>query len=102
MYQKSKRLKWYSKKFTKYVYNFFDLIIVPSNSIEILFKDFLNKDKILKIDDTRYEQVLNRKNQSNGIEIFENQTLTEVKKNLLISSTKINKVIDKVLSNGRG
>ena len=72
LYQKSKRLKWYSKKFTKYIYNFFDLIIVPSNSIEILFKDLLNKDKILKIDDSRYEQVLNRKNQSNGIEIFEN------------------------------
>ena len=32
----------------------------------------MDKDKILKIDDTRYEQVLNRKNQSNGIEIFEN------------------------------
>ena len=35
------------------------------------------------------------------IEIFEKKTLTEVKKSLLISSSKINKVIDKVLSNGR-
>jgi len=35
------------------------------------------------------------------IEIFEKKTLTEVKKSLLISSSEINEVIDKVLSNRR-
>jgi len=57
--------------------------------LNILFKGQVELEKL---------DVLN--NQA-GIEIFENQTLTEVKKNLLISSSKINKVIDKVLSNGR-
>ena len=60
------------KSFTKFIYSQFDKVIVPSNLIEKLFNDLIGNDKILLIDDTRYEQVLHRKETSEGINIFEN------------------------------
>ena len=57
--------------------------------LNILFKGQVELEKLDVLD-----------NQAR-IEIFEKQTLAEVKKSLLISSSKINTVIDKVLSNGR-
>ena len=57
--------------------------------LNILFKGQVELEKINVLD-----------NQTR-IEIFEKQTLAEVKKSLLISSSKINTVFDKVLSNGR-
>ena len=72
LYEKSLRLKWFSKSFTKFIYSQFDKVIVPSNLIEKLFNDLIGNDKILLIDDTRYEQILHRKETSEGIGIFEN------------------------------
>lgn len=72
LYEKSLRLKWLSKSFTKFIYSQFDKVIVPSNLIKKLFNDLVDNDKILLIDDTRYEQVLHRKETSEGISIFEN------------------------------
>ena len=71
LYQKSKRLKWYSINISKYIFNFFDLIIVPSKSIKNLFKNKLNINNTIIVNDTRFEQIIDRKNSSNGIPKFE-------------------------------
>ena len=67
LYQKSKRLKWYSINFTKYIFNLFDLIVVPSDKIQNIFKKQLQIDNTCIISDTRFEQIIHRKNNSNGI-----------------------------------
>ena len=67
LYENSKRLKWYSKNFTKYIFNLFDLITVPSKSIKTIFNNKLQINDTHIIPDTRFEQVTNRKKESNGI-----------------------------------
>ena len=67
LYQNSKRLKWYSKNFTKYIFNLFDLITVPSKSIKTIFNNKLQINDTHIIPDTRFEQVTHRKKESNGI-----------------------------------
>jgi len=67
LYQKSKRLKWYSINFTRYVFNLFDSIIIPSQQIQNIFKKQLQINNTYIITDTRFEQIINRKNNSNGI-----------------------------------
>jgi 3-deoxy-D-manno-octulosonic-acid transferase len=67
LYSKSKRLKWYSIKFSKYIFNMFDLIIVPSERISSLFKNSLKINKTHLICDSRFDQVLIRKKQSKNI-----------------------------------
>jgi len=67
LYQKSKRLKYYSISFTKYIFNLFDLIIVPSKHIQNIFKNQLKIDNTHIINDTRFEQIMHRKKESDGI-----------------------------------
>lgn len=67
LYQKSKRLKYYSINFTKYIFNLFDLIIVPSKNIQNIFKNQLQIDNTHIINDTRFEQIINRKKKSTKI-----------------------------------
>ena len=71
LYQKSKRLKWYSINFTKYIFNLFDLIVVPSDKIKNIFKEQLQIDNTCIISDTRFEQIMHRKNNSNEIPALE-------------------------------
>ena len=67
LYQKSKRLKWYSIGFTKYIFNLFDLIMVPSKQIQNIFNNQLQIDNTYIVNDTRFEQIIHRKNISNGV-----------------------------------
>lgn len=71
LYHKSKRLKWYSLGFSKYIFNLFDLIIVPTERIKDIFKNSLHINNVDVICDTRFDQVLNRKEKSNKISEFE-------------------------------
>jgi 3-deoxy-D-manno-octulosonic-acid transferase len=71
LYSKSKRLKWYSLGFSKYLFNMFDLIIVPTERIKNIFKNSLDINSIDVICDTRFDQVLNRKKKSTEISKFE-------------------------------
>ena len=71
LYQKSKRLKWYSINFTKYIFNLFDLIVVPSDKIKNIFKEQLQIDNTCIISDTRFEQIMHRKNNSNEVPALE-------------------------------
>ena len=71
LYQKSKRLKWYSINFTKYIFNLFDLIVVPSDKIKNIFKEQLQINNTCIISDTRFEQIIHRKNNSNEVPALE-------------------------------
>ena len=68
MYISSKRLKWYFINLTSYIYNLFDLIIVPSISIKKLFKSKLGISNTFHVNDTRFEQILYRKKHSDDID----------------------------------
>ena len=72
LYKKSNRLKWYGINFTKYIFNLFDLIMVPSKQIQNIFGKRLQINNTYIVCDTRFEQIINRKDQSNGIYKFEN------------------------------
>ena len=72
LYKKSNRLKWYGINFTKYIFNLFDLIMVPSKQIQNIFGKRLQINNTYIVSDTRFEQIINRKDQSNGIYKFEN------------------------------
>jgi len=67
LYQKSKRLKWYSIGFTKYIFNLFDLIMVPSQQIQNIFNSELQINNTYIVNDTRFEQIMHRKNKSNRL-----------------------------------
>ena len=67
LYPKSKRLKWYFINLTKYIFNLFDLIMVPSKQVQNIFKKQLQIDDIHIASDTRFDQIMYRKNNSNGI-----------------------------------
>ncbi len=67
LYEKSKRLKYYSINFTQYIFNLFDLIMVPSIQIQNIFKKYIQIDNTHVVSDTRFEQIMHRKNNSNGI-----------------------------------
>ena len=71
LYQKSKRLKWYSIGFTKYIFKLFDLIMVPSQQIHNIFNKKLQIDNSHIVSDTRFEQIMHRKNNSNEIYALE-------------------------------
>lgn len=71
LYTKSKRLKWYSLGFSKYIFTMFDLIIVPTERIKNIFKNSLHINNVNVISDTRFDQVLNRKENSNKLATFE-------------------------------
>ncbi len=67
LYPKSKRLKWYFINLTKYIFNLFDLIMVPSEQIQDIFKKQLQIDDVHIASDTRFDQIMYRKNNSTGI-----------------------------------
>ena len=67
LYPKSKRLKWYFINLTKYIFNLFDLIMVPSKQVQNIFKKQLQIDDIHIASDTRFDQIMYRKNNSNKI-----------------------------------
>ena len=67
LYKKSNRLKWYIINFTKYIFNLFDLIMVPSKRIQHIFNETLQINNTHIVSDTRFEQIMNRKKESNGI-----------------------------------
>ena len=67
LYKKSKRLKWYSKKFTKYIFNLFGSIVVPTKKIQNLFSKELKINTTHLISDTRFEQVMYRKEKASKI-----------------------------------
>ena len=67
LYPKSKRLKWYFINLTKYIFNLFDLIMVPSKQVQNIFKKQLQIDDIHIASDTRFDQIMYRKNNSNEI-----------------------------------
>lgn len=67
LYPKSKRLKWYFINLTKYIFNLFDLIMVPSEQIQNIFKKQLQINDVYIASDTRFDQIMYRKNNSNGI-----------------------------------
>jgi len=61
LYRKSNRLKWYSKTFTKYIFNLFNAIVVPTKRIQDLFIAKLKIYTTHLINDTRFEQIAYRK-----------------------------------------
>ena len=67
LYKESNRLKWYTVSFTKYIFKLFDLILVPSKRIQHIFNEILQINNTHIVSDTRFEQIINRKNQSNKI-----------------------------------
>lgn len=67
LYKESNRLKWYTISFTKYIFKLFDLIMVPSKRIQHIFNEILQINNTHIVSDTRFEQIINRKNQSNKI-----------------------------------
>lgn len=67
LYANSKRLKWYSITFTKYIFNMFDVIVVPTKRIKKIFEKSLNIKGVQIISDTRFEQILHRKKYSKEI-----------------------------------
>ena len=83
LYKKSNRLKWYSKKFTKYIFNLFSLIIVPTKRIQNLFNKELKINTTHLIADTRFEQVMYRKEKSS--KIFELDSISD-KNNMIFGS----------------
>ena len=87
LYISSKRLEWYFINFTCYIYNLFDLIIVPSISIKKIFESKLNIYNTVHINDTRYEQILYRKKHSN--DIGELNSIIN-KKNIIFGSITLN------------
>jgi len=71
LYNQSKRLKWFSIGFTKHIFNMFDLIIVPTKNIKKIFKNSLQINNTHIIYDTRFDQVIHRKENSNEIPEFQ-------------------------------
>ena len=67
LYQKSKRLKWHFINLTKYIFNLFDSIMVPSQQIHNIFDKKLQITNTHIVSDTRFEQIIHRKDSSNGI-----------------------------------
>ena len=67
LYQKSKRLKWHFINLTKYIFNLFDSIMVPSQQIHNIFDKKLQINNTHIVSDTRFEQIIHRKDSSNGI-----------------------------------
>ena len=71
LYGDSNRLKWYSKTFTKYVFNLFNVIVVPTKRIQDLFNSKLKINTTHLINDTRFEQIAYRKKHSHQISKLE-------------------------------
>ncbi len=67
LYKNSIRLKWYAINFTKYIFNLFNLIIVPSEKIKNIFNSKLYIKNTHVISDTRFNQILSRKKSSEKI-----------------------------------
>ena len=106
LYSKSNRLKWYALGFSKYTFNMFDLIIVPTKRIQSIFKNSLQIDNVEIISDTRFDQVLNRKAESSTLSKFEDFGRNNIifgsvsSKDLeIISSTLINHFSESIEEN---
>tara|TARA_X000001036_G_scaffold10641_1_gene9416 strand:- start:29 stop:1276 length:1248 start_codon:yes stop_codon:yes gene_type:complete len=74
LYENSSRLKWYSISFTRYIFNLFDAIIVPTKRIKKVFENHLKINSLNVISDTRFDQILYRKKHFK--EIFELNNLS--------------------------
>ena len=67
LYKESSRLKWYAINFTRYIFNLFDIIIVPSKRIQYVFNEKLKINNTYLVSDTRFDQVIHRKEKSKKI-----------------------------------
>ena len=88
LYKKSIRLKWYGINFTKYIFNLFNLIVVPTVGIKNIFKKKLKINNTHLINDSRFEQVLYRKKNALEIPVL-NSLIKTRNRNIIFSSISL-------------